>query len=142
MCLAELDLSEWRVPVPDSGFEAFHTLQALEALDGQRCIGLYDEYSGNPPDREFYTALSWQGSVWIDYNGASVNSYRYRQICEDIFEESGPESTTGCDLVGAHTSRFRGYKAKIGGEILPYHAVESTGAGMAVTKRASRIISK
>ena len=88
------------------------------------------------------TAMFWQGGVAATYEGTSVNGVLHWAVITDVLEDPDLESIAGYDLVGANDPRLADYKAKFGGDLLPQYTVESGGVGMAVAKRAYRMLSK
>jgi len=85
-------------------------------------------------------AMFWQGGVRTpDVNG-STNGLIHWNILTDLLDDDPIESVTGYDLVGANTERLCGYKAKFGGDLVPYYTIESAGAGMTVAKRAYQLV--
>lgn len=112
-----------------------HRARAYVARDGD------DEYLGGlivlySNDR----ANFWQGGVKKDVDGVSVNSLLHWRVITDIAEDDPISSVEEYDLVGANTERLCSYKAKFGADLVPYYAVESSGRGMAVAKRAYQVL--
>jgi hypothetical protein len=63
-------------------------------------------------------------------------------IISDIAAGDPIESVDKYDLVGANTKRLCEYKAKFGGDLVPYYVVESAGFGMDLAKRAYQVINE
>jgi hypothetical protein len=101
--------------------------------DGEYLGGLIVLYSD---DR----ASFWQGGVKRDVDGVSLNSILHWRVIRDIAAGEPIPSVDGYDLVGANTERICTYKAKFGADLVPYYAVESSGRGMAVAKRAYQVL--
>jgi hypothetical protein len=100
--------------------------------DGEYLSGIVVLYSGDH-------ALFWQGGVTADYDGISANSRLHWAVITDALAEDG---ISGYDLVGANTPRLSRYKAKFGGQLVPYYTVESSGLGTAVAKRLYATVGK
>jgi hypothetical protein len=83
-------------------------------------------------------AYFWQGGVRATYEGTSVNGLLHWRIVEDVATGDAPDAVTEYDLVGANTERLCEYKAKFGGELVPYYVVESAGTGMDLAKTVFR----
>ncbi|PSQ16135.1 GNAT family N-acetyltransferase [Halobacteriales archaeon QS_8_69_26] len=86
------------------------------------------------------TAYFWQGGVAGNYEGVSVNSALHWEILTDIATDPPVDSVDRYDLVGANTERLSEYKAKFGGDLVPYYLAESDGPGMGVAKRAYEVM--
>lgn len=82
----------------------------------------------------------WQGGAKATYDGVSVNSLIHWRIIEDILERPPRPSVERYDLMGANTERLCRYKAKFGGELVPYYVVEDRGVPMAVAKWLFRMV--
>lgn len=117
-----------------------------DALD-ERCRA----YVARGPDDEYLGGLLalasndfvyyWLGGARSSYENVSVNTLIHRRIIEDVIDDPALDSVSGYDLVGANTERLCQYKAKFGGDLRSYYAVESSGVGMAAAKTAYRVIS-
>jgi hypothetical protein len=79
-------------------------------------------------------ASFWQGGVKRDVDGVSLNSILHWRVIRDIAAGEPIPS------VDANTERICTYKAKFGADLVPYYAVESSGRGMAVAKRAYQVL--
>lgn len=88
------------------------------------------------------TAYFWQGGVAENYEGVSINSALHWEIITDIATDPPVESVERYDFVGANTERLSNYKAKFGGDLVPYYLAESDGPSMEVAKRAYEVIGK
>ena len=103
-------------------------------------------YVARDPDGEFLGGITvlysndaayfWQGGTRATYESVSVNSYLHWRIIRDIATGDPFDSVSAYDLMGANTERLCRYKAKFGGELVPYFAVESDGELMRLAKRA------
>jgi hypothetical protein len=82
------------------------------------------------------TAHFWLGGVRHSHENVTTNSLLHWEIIRDIVENPEREDVEQYDLFGANTARICEYKAKFGGRLMPYYAVESTGAGMTLAKSA------
>jgi len=80
-------------------------------------------------------AYFWQGGTRATYESVSVNSLLHWRIVEDIAAGEPVESVDTYDLMGANTERLCEYKAKFGGELVPYFTVESDNTLMDLAKR-------
>jgi len=87
-------------------------------------------------------AMFWQGGVAASYEGTSVNGVLHWAVITDVLEDPALDSIAGYDLVGANDPRLAEYKAQFGGDLLPQYTVDSGGVGMAVAKRAYRMLAK
>lgn len=101
--------------------------------DGEYLSGVTVLYSN---DRAYF----WQGGAKTIHEGTAINSLIHWRLIEDLFEDSPVESITHYDLMGANTERLSQYKAKFGGDLVPYYVVESSGAAMSVAKQAYRLV--
>jgi hypothetical protein len=101
--------------------------------DGNYVGGIIVLYSN---DKAYF----WQGGVGRSYDGVSTNSLLHWRIIEDIAAGIPIESVDRYDLVGANTERLCEYKAKFGGELVPYYVVESNGRGMDLARRAYQLM--
>lgn len=120
--------------------------ESLAAVD--RCR----TYVARDPDGEFLSgvvvlysndaAYFWLGGNRSDHEGTSVNGLLHWRIIEDIAAGEPRESVDTYDLMGANTERLCRYKSKFGASLVPYYAVESSGAGMAAAKKAYRLVSR
>lgn len=81
-------------------------------------------------------AYYWLGGSRTTYESASVNSLVHWAVVRDLFEDPPVDSVGGYDLVGANTERLCRYKAKFGGDLVPYYVAETGGRGMDLAKRA------
>lgn len=81
-------------------------------------------------------AYYWLGGSRATYENASVNSLIHWAIIKDLFENPPDDSIDQYDLVGANTERLCRYKAKFGGDLVPYYIAETNGRGMDLAKRA------
>lgn len=101
--------------------------------DGEYLSGITALYSN---DRAYF----WQGGAKAIYEGTAVNGLIHWRLVEDLIEDPPVGSVTRYDLMGANNERLCRYKAKFGAELVPYYVVESSGAGMAVAKRAYQLV--
>jgi hypothetical protein len=98
------------------------------ADDGEFLTGVTALYS--PEDAYF-----WQGGSRTIHDGVAVNSLLHVRIIEDIVDDPPAESVRRYDLHGANTERLCRYKSKFGGELVPYHVIDTGGYRMDVAKR-------
>jgi lipid II:glycine glycyltransferase (peptidoglycan interpeptide bridge formation enzyme) len=118
----------------------------VSMLDDDRCR----VYVARSPEGEYLSgiivlysndmAYYWTGGVHATYENISVNDLIQRVIIEDILTDPSLDSVTKYDLVGANTERICEYKAKFGGELVPYYVVESSGLEMTLAKSAYRLL--
>jgi hypothetical protein len=101
--------------------------------DGEYLSGVTALYSND-------WAYFWQGGVTAVHEGTAVNGLVHWRLVEDVLEDPPVDSVTRYDLMGANTERLCRYKAKFGAGLVPYYVVESSGAGIAVAKRAYRLV--
>jgi hypothetical protein len=101
---------------------------------GEYLSGIIVLYSNN-------LASFWQGGARASYDGISVNPLLHWTIITDIISGDAPD-VSGYDLVGANTPHLCEFKAKFGGDLIPYYTVESAGIQMSLAKRAYSIVSK
>jgi hypothetical protein len=101
--------------------------------DGEYLSGVTALYSND-------CAYFWQGGAKAIHEGTAVNGLIHWRLIEDLIEDLPVESVTRYDLMGANTERLCRYKAKFGAELVPYYVVESSGAAMAVAKRAYQLV--
>ncbi len=87
-------------------------------------------------------AYYWLGGARTIYEGTSVNSLLHWHVIQDIAAGDPRESVDTYDLMGANTERLCQYKSKFGASLVPYYALESSGAGMAAAKTAYRLVSR
>ncbi|WP_435361978.1 GNAT family N-acetyltransferase [Haloarchaeobius sp. DFWS5] len=119
----------------------------VETLDDDRCR----VYVARAPDGEYLSgiialfsndmAYFWSGGAVASYENVSVNTLIHQAIIEDVMTDPELDSVTKYDLMGANTERLCGYKAKFGGELVPYYTVESAGPEMTLAKSAYRLLS-
>lgn len=95
--------------------------------DGEFLAGITAIYSND-------VAYFWQGGTRTVYENVSINSYLHWQIIQDVAAGDPVESVSTYDLMGANTERLCRYKAKFGGQVVPYFTVESDGAFMDLAK--------
>ncbi|RLM54045.1 GNAT family N-acetyltransferase [Halobellus sp. Atlit-31R] len=81
-------------------------------------------------------AYFWQGGSRTVHEGVAVNSLLHWRVVEDIVDDPPMPSVRGYDLHGANTERLCRYKSKFGGELVPYHVVETDGYRMDLAKSA------
>ncbi|MGQ4556059.1 GNAT family N-acetyltransferase [Halobellus sp. GM3] len=91
--------------------------------DGSFLTGVTVLYS--PEDAYF-----WQGGSRTVYEGVAVNSVLHLRVIEDIVADPPTDSVHSYDLHGANTERLCRYKSKFGGELVPYHVVDTGGYRM------------
>ncbi|MFB6130629.1 MAG: GNAT family N-acetyltransferase [Salinigranum sp.] len=99
--------------------------------DGEFLSGLAVLFSN---DAAYY----WLGGAKTVHRNVSVNNFLHLRVIEDIAAGVPVESVDSYDLVGANTERLCSYKAKFGGDLVPYYAVETGGVGMDVAKAVYR----
>lgn len=110
------------------GDDHFRTYVARDP-DGAFLGGIIVLYSND-------TAYYWLGGAKASYRNVSVNNLLHRTIMEDLIDDPALDSVDTYDLIGANTERLASYKAKFGGELVPYYIVESDGVGMDIAKKA------
>jgi hypothetical protein len=103
------------------------------APDGRYLSGVIALYSN---DAAYY----WLGGSRASYDNDSVNSLVHWAILRDLLSDPPVDAVSRYDLVGANTERLCRYKAKFGGEVVPYFVVESPGKSMDLAKRAYRFV--
>ena len=103
--------------------------------DGDYLGGIVVVYSGD-------AAYFWLGGTKAVHEGTSINSLIHWHILEDIAEDPPVETVTEYDLMGANTERLCQYKAKFGGDLVPYYVVESDGLLLPLAKRAYQLAVK
>lgn len=81
-------------------------------------------------------AYFWQGGSRAIHDGVAVNSLLHWRVLEDVAADPPAESVSGYDLHGANTERLCRYKSKFGGDLVPYHAVDTGGLRMDAAKWA------
>ena len=101
--------------------------------DGQYLSGVITLYSND-------VAYNWLGGSRASYENNSVNSLVHRAIIRDLIKEPLVDSISRYDLMGANIERLCRYKAKFGGEVVPYFAIETPGRRMDLAKRAYRFV--
>jgi len=109
-------------------------------------------YVARDPDGAFLSGVTvlysndaayfWQGGTRATYDGISINSLLHWRIVEDLAADPPRPSTTTYDLLGANTERLCRYKSKFGGQLVPYHVVESGGAPMNIAKKAYQLVGR
>ena len=109
-------------------------------------------YVARDPEGEFLSGITvlysndaayfWQGGTRASYDGVSINSLLHWRIIEDLASDPPRPSTTEYDLLGANTERLCQYKSKFGGQLVPYHVVESGGTPMNIAKKAYQLVGR
>lgn len=102
--------------------------------DGEYLGGIIVLYSDD-------TAWYWQGGVASTHEGISVNVPIHWAIISDVLADDGPD-VSRYDLVGANTPNLCKFKAKFGGDLVPYYVVESSGIRMSIAKWAYSVVNK
>ena len=105
------------------------------APDGERLTGVIVLYSD---DRAYF----WLGGTRSEYEGTSLNALLHWRVVEDLIEDPPVDGVTAYDLMGANTERLCEYKAKFGGDLVPYYTLESEGPAMAAAKRAYDVVKR
>lgn len=123
-------------------------LESVVSGLGDRCR----VYVARGPDGEYLSGMVvpfsndvgyyWIGGARASYEGVSINNLIHWTVLEDIKTDDALSSVTKYDLVGANTERLCDYKAKFGGELVPYYTVESAGVGMNLAKRTYQLLNK
>ncbi|WP_049985950.1 GNAT family N-acetyltransferase [Halobellus rufus] len=80
-------------------------------------------------------AYFWQGGSRTVHEGVAVNSFLHWRVIADVVGDPPADSVRFYDLHGANTERLCRYKSKFGGELVPYHAVDTSGYRMNLAKR-------
>lgn len=103
--------------------------------DGNYLAGILALYSND-------AAYFWLGGTRTTVGGTALNGMLHWRILQDIVEDPPVDTVTRYDLVGANTERLCRYKAKFGGQLIPYYVVESRGALTSVAKKAYEFASR
>ncbi|WP_101294320.1 lipid II:glycine glycyltransferase FemX [Halegenticoccus soli] len=85
-------------------------------------------------------AYFWHGGTRTSYEGSSVNALLHWRIIEEFAADPPVETIAGYDLLGANVERLSRYKAKFGGDLVPYYHVESNSPVMDAAKQGYRIL--
>ena len=109
-------------------------------------------YTAHSPTGEFLSGITvlysndaayfWQGGARATHDNVSINSLLHWHIIEDVVADPPRESVTRYDLMGANTERLCRYKSKFGADLVPYYVVESSGASMALAKKAYQLVGR
>lgn len=81
-------------------------------------------------------AYFWQGASRAVHDGVAVNSLLHWRVIEDVAADPPMSSVSGYDLHGANTERLCRYKSKFGGDLVPYHTVDTGGLRMEAVRWA------
>jgi len=80
-------------------------------------------------------AYFWQGGSRTVHDGVAVNSLLHWHVIDDVINDPPVDTVRFYDLHGANTERLCRYKSKFGGDLIPYHSVNTSGLRMDVAKR-------
>jgi hypothetical protein len=84
-------------------------------------------------------AYFWLGGASNNFEGTSLNGLLHWTVIEDVATDPPNDSVTAYDLVGANTERLCKYKAKFGGDLIPYYEVESRSRLTQLAKKTYRL---
>ena len=126
--------------------ESYVTDLTASLVEADRCR----VYVARDPDGEFRSGITvlysndaayfWMGGTRAEYDGVSINSLLHWRIVEDLATDT--TAATRYDLLGANTERLCRYKSKFGGQLVPYHVVESGGTPMHIAKKAYQLVGR
>ncbi|WP_158055576.1 GNAT family N-acetyltransferase [Halorussus halophilus] len=108
-------------------------MYVAESSDGEFLGGIAALFSND-------AAYFWKGGTKGIYDGVSLNGLLHWRIIEDVLTDPELDDISRYDLYTANDERLARYKAKFGGELRPYHVVESAGTPMTAAKKGYRML--